>query len=78
MKGTRNLLLLGVALAGVGIVAYRLLLTDEARRSLSRCTEEVCDVVKRINDVLEGTQDNGMDAAAQARQTAIEWESLGY
>lgn len=78
MKGTRNLLLLGVALAGVGVVAYRLLLTDEARQALSSCAEEVCDVVKHVNDVFEGTQDNGMDAAAQARQTAKEWESLGY
>lgn len=78
MKGTRNLLLFGVVLAGAGIAAYRLLLTDEARQALNRCTEEVCDVVKRINDMLEGTQDNDMDAAAQARQTAREWESLGY
>lgn len=78
MRGTRNLLLLGVALAGVGVVAYRLLLTDEARQALSSCAEEVCDVVKRVNEVLEGTQDDDRDAEAHARQTAREWESLGY
>ena len=66
MRGTRNILLLGTLLAGAGIVAYRVLLTDEARQSLARCARDVCDVVKRI------------DAAVNAQQTAREWEMLGY
>ena len=78
MRGTRNILLLGTLLAGAGIVAYRVLLTDEARQSLARCAREVCDVVKRIDETLEGTQNNGMDAAVNAQQTAREWEMLGY
>ena len=78
MRGTRNILLLGTLLAGAGIVAYRVLLTDEARQSLARCAREVCDVVKRIDETLEGTQSNGTDAAVNAQQTAREWEMLGY
>ena len=78
MRGTRNILLLGTLLAGAGIVAYRVLLTDEARQSLARCAREVCDVVKRIDETLEGTQNNGTDAAVNAQQTAMEWEMLGY
>ena len=78
MRGTRNILLLGTLLAGAGIVAYRVLLTDEARQSLARCAREVCDVVKRIDETLEGTQNNGTDAAVNAQQTAWEWEMLGY
>ena len=78
MRGTRNILLLGTLLAGTGIVAYRVLLTDEARQSLARCAREVCDVVKRIDETLEGTQNNGTDAAVNAQQTAMEWEMLGY
>ena len=78
MRGTRNLILFGALLAGAGIVAYRVLLTDEARQSLARCAKEVCDVVKRIDETLEGTQNNGVDPAANARQTQREWEVLGY
>lgn len=78
MRGTRNILLLGTLLAGAGIVAHRVLLTDEARQSLVRCAREVCDVVKRIDETLEGTQNNGMDLAVNAQQTAREWEMLGY
>ena len=78
MRGTRNILLRGTLLAGAGIVAYRVLLTDEARQSLARCAREVCDVVKRIDETLEGTQNNGTDAAVNAQQTAWEWEMLGY
>lgn len=78
MRSTRNLLLLAALLAGTGVVAYRFLLTDEARQSLRRCAKEVCDVVKHIDEVLEGTQNNGIDAVANARQTAIDWENLGY
>lgn len=78
MRGTRSILLLGALLAGAGIVVYRVLLTDEARQSLTRCAREVCDVVKRIDETLEGTQNNGMDAAVNAQQTAREWEMLGY
>lgn len=78
MRGTRNILLRGTLLAGAGIVAYRVLLTDEARQSLARCAREVCDVVKRIDETLEGTQNNSTDAAVNAQQTAWEWEMLGY
>lgn len=78
MRGTRNILLLGALLAGAGIVVYQVLLTDEARQSLARCAREVCDVVKRIDETLEGTQNNGMDAAVNAQQTARDWEMLGY
>lgn len=78
MRGTRNLILFGALLAGAGIVAYRVLLTDEARQSLARCAKEVCDVVKRIDEALEGTQNNGVDPAVNARQTQREWEILGY
>lgn len=78
MRGTRNLILFGALLAGAGIVAYRVLLTDEARQSLARCAKEVCDVVKRIDETLEGTQNNCVDPAVNARQTQREWEILGY
>ena len=78
MRGTKNLILLGALLAGAGIVAYRVLLTDEARQSLARCAKEVCDVVKRIDETLEGTQNNGVDPVVNARQTEKEWEILGY
>ena len=78
MRGTRNLILLGALLAGAGIVAYRVLLTDEARQSLARCAKEVCDVVKRIDETFEGTQNNGVDSAVNARQTERDWEILGY
>ena len=78
MRRTRNLILFGALLAGAGIVAYRVLLTDEARQSLARCAKEVCNVVKRIDETLEGTQNNGVDPAINARQTQREWEILGY
>ena len=78
MRGTRNLILFGALLAGAGIAAYRVLLTDEARQSLARCVKEVCDVVKRIDETLEGTQNNSVDPAVNARQTQREWEILGY
>lgn len=73
------LVLLGV-LGSCAVVAYRVLLTDEARTELKKTAGSVRDAYRQVNESIEQAEGQVMeeDELPNCQQTRKEWEALGY
>ena len=73
------LVLLGVLGTSVA-VAYRVLLTDEARAELRKTVSTVRDAYRQVNESIEQAEGQVMeeDELPNRQQTRKEWEALGY
>ena len=73
------LVLLGV-LGSCAVVAYRVLLTDEARAELKQTAGSVRDAYRKVNESIEQAEGQVMeeDELPNRQQTRKEWEVLGY
>lgn len=73
------LVLLGV-LGSCVVVAYRVLLTDEARAELKKTAGSVRDACRQVNESIEQAEGQVMeeDELPNRQQTRKEWEALGY
>ena len=73
---------LGIALlvAGAGVAAYHLLLTDEARNSLKNSYSSVKSAYSRISEVVSDAQGIVVGEAELPNQeaTRLQWEALGF
>lgn len=71
--------LLGV-LGTSAAVAYRVLLTDEARAELRKMVSTVRDAYRQVNESIEQAEGQVMeeDELPNRQQTRKEWEALGY
>ena len=69
-----------LVLVGAGAIAYRVLLTDEARKSLKNSYSSIKDAYGRISEIvsdvrgIEQTEDELPNQAA----TRLQWEALGF
>ena len=67
-------------LVGAGAVAYRVLLTDEARKSLKDSYSSIKEAYGRVSELvgdvrgIEQTEDELPNQAA----TRLQWEALGF
>lgn len=78
MKKFGTLLCSAAVVCLAGAAAYKLLLTDEARATLSRSAREVRDSVHTINESLGEQQNNEKEALDNKRRTSEMWRALGY
>ena len=71
--------LLGVLGTSVA-VAYRVLLTDEARAELRKTVSTVREAYRQVNESIEQAEGQVMeeDELPNRQQTRKEWEALGY
>lgn len=74
----RGLVALTAAAAILGVAAYRLLLTDEARASLRRSVGEVRNTAQTLNETLGERQNNEEAVRANQQRTEEMWTALGY
>lgn len=78
MRGLKGIVIVGTLAAAAGVIAYRVLLTDEARTSLKQSADEVRDAVKTLNERLGENKNNEKESQANRQRTAHEWKMLGY
>ncbi|MGQ5426764.1 hypothetical protein ACULPM_06980 [Thermophilibacter sp. ZX-H3] len=79
MKQMRNAIVL-IGLAGVaGWLAYRYLLSDEAKKGMNDATREVKSAYQRISDVVKEAQGTYVkENLPNRKQTEAQWEALGF
>ena len=80
LKAKNNLILLASSCLA-GYLAYELLLTDEAKRTLKNSISSITENVKRISKEIkiEDRDNNSMlDVYHIQKQTSDEWERLGF
>ena len=77
-KRVRGLLALGAAVTILGVAAYRMLLTDEARASLKRSATEVRNTAQTLNERLGDKRNNEQAVRANQQRTEEMWRALGY
>ena len=78
MKGILRTVVAAGAVAALGALAYRVLLTDEAKEALRSSVSEVRSSVASVNSVLGDERDKSAEVAANQRRTRMQWESLGF
>lgn len=69
------------AIAGVGYVIYREVLTDEARSSLHKMVEVVKDSYDRVNEVISSVRGDVMTDEVplpNVQATMKQWKDMGY
>lgn len=77
-RRVRGLVALTAAAAILGVAAYRLLLTDEARASLRRSVREVRNTVQTLNETLGERQNDEEAVLSNQQRTEEMWTALGY
>lgn len=79
MKQMRNAIVL-IGLAGVaGWLAYRYLLSDEAKKGINDAAREVKSAYQRISDVVKEAQGTYVkEDLSNRKQTEAQWEALGF
>lgn len=77
-KRVQGLVALTAAVTILGVAAYRLLLTDEARASLRRSVGEVRNTAQTLNETLGERQNNEKAVRANQQRTEEMWTALGY
>lgn len=77
-RRVRGLAALTAAAAILGAVAYRLLLTDEARASLRRSVREVRNTAQTLNKTLGERQNDEEAVLSNQQRTEEMWNALGY
>ena len=69
-----------LVLVGAGAVAYRVLLTDDARDSLKNSYVSIKGAYERMQDVISDIRGIvvGEDELPNQEATRLQWEALGY
>ncbi|MDO5118889.1 MAG: hypothetical protein Q4D48_02290 [Coriobacteriales bacterium] len=82
LKQIRNSVIGVVVLSSLGVAAYYLLLTDEARKSLHEAFDSVVDSYHTISDTIQDLTGIVMDEDKEYlpnRESIIEqWKSMGF
>ena len=78
MKGILRTVVAAGSVAALGVLAYRVLLTDEAKDALRSSVSEVKNSVASVNSVLGDERDKSAEVAANQRRTQMQWELLGF
>ena len=83
MVGVRKLrttLTVAALAAGTVYLAYRLLLSDEAKESIKNGARAVNDAVERMCKVVDDTQGSVMeeDVLPNRQRTEQQWDALGF
>lgn len=78
MKGILRTVVAAGSVAALGVLAYRVLLTDEAKDALRSSVSEVKNSVASVNSVLGDERDKSAEVAENQRRTQMQWESLGF
>ena len=78
MKRLKTLVFLGSGLALLGVVAYRLLLSDAAKESLRSCMGEVRDAADKVSKLVDKDQFTDDGELHNRERTIADWEQLGY
>ena len=79
MRHMRNAFVL-IGLAGVaGWLAYRYLLSEEAKKGMNDAAREVKSAYQRISDVIKDAQGTYVkENLPNRKQTEAQWEALGF
>ena len=71
-----------VAVAGatvvLGVAAYRLLLSDDARASLRGCAAGVRDATDKLAELIDRDEYSEEEGLPNREQTIADWQKLGY
>lgn len=78
MKRLRGAVVLAASVAVLGVAAYRIMLTDEAREAMRRSASQVRDTVETLNDKLGEKQNIDIESLPNRQRTEEMWEALGY
>lgn len=80
MKGLRWRLMGIAVLAGIGVAGYQLLLTPEAKRSVSRMAQTIRESYARIMQSYGDANSLTMneDVLPNREATISQWESIGF
>lgn len=78
MKRLRGAVVLAASVAVLGVAAYRIMLTDEAREAMRRSASQVRDTVETLNDKLGEKQNVDIESLPNRQRTEEMWEALGY
>lgn len=78
MKKLRGAVVLAASVAVLGVAAYRIMLTDEAREAMRRSASQVRDTVETLNDKLGEKQNVDIESLPNRQRTEEMWEALGY
>ena len=78
MKRLRGAVVLAASVAVLGVTAYRIMLTDEAREAMRRSASQVRDTVETLNDKLGEKQNIDIESLPNRQRTEEMWEALGY
>lgn len=78
MKRLRGAVVLAASVAVLGVAAYRIMLTDEARDAMRRSASQVRDTVETLNDKLGEKQNVDIESLPNRQRTEEMWEALGY
>lgn len=67
-------------LAGAGAAAYKLLLTDEARKSLKNSYASIKGAYERVTEIVADARglEMGEDELPNVEATRLQWEALGF
>lgn len=78
MKRLRGAVVLAASVAVLGVAAYRIMLTDDARKAMRRSASQVRDTVETLNDKLGEKQNIDIESLPNRQRTEEMWEALGY
>ena len=78
MKRLRGAVVLAASVAVLGVAAYRIMLTDEAREAMRRSASQVRDTVETLNEKLGEKQNVDIESLPNRQRTEEMWEALGY
>lgn len=78
MKRLRGAVVLAASVAVLGVAAYRIMLTDEAREAMRRSASQVRDTVETLNDKLGEKQNVDIESLPNRQRTEEMWEALVY
>lgn len=78
MKRLRGAVVLAASVAVLGVAAYRIMLTDEAREAMRRSASQVRDTVETLNDKLGEKLNIDIESLPNRQRTEEMWEALGY
>lgn len=80
MEKLRTTLIVVGVVGAAGAIAYRLLLTDDAREDLETALSAVRTSIDRITTVMDDVRGHEMreDVLPNREATMADWEAIGY
>lgn len=78
MRRLRGVAVLAASVVVLGVAAYRILLTDEARAAIRSSAVQMRDTVETLNDKLGEKQNVDIESLPNRQRTEEMWEALGY